>query len=82
MDRSEIENVSPEVEMLARMWIQCDPNRGDNADESWPIWVDGKSEDHPRWKWFIPRAQASLGYFKENGFALSRSTEAKKGAVG
>ena len=73
MERSEIENISPEVEMLARMWIKCDPNRVDNADELQALYVDGVAE-HPRWMWFIPRAEASIAFFKAQGFALSRAT--------
>ena len=78
MDRSEIENVSPEVEMLARMWIKCDPNREDNADEPATLYVDGAAEQLPRWKWFIPRAQASLEFFKANGFVLSPANREDK----
>lgn len=74
MDRSEIENVSPEVEMLAKMWIKCDPNREDNADEPATLYMDGQAEQHPRWKWFIPRARASLAFFEAGGFTVSKAS--------
>lgn len=73
MQRSEIENVSPEVEMLARMWMQCDPNRGgSDPDELSTLHVDGIPEDHPRWMWFIPRAEASIAHFEAGGYSLRR----------
>ncbi len=73
MTRDEIENISPELEMLARMWIDCDPNRmgGDGPDATYTLFIDGKGEEHPRWKWFIPRAQAAAAYFKAKGFTLT-----------
>lgn len=70
MERSEIENVSPEIEMLARMWIECDPNRGVEPDDLYTLFIDGHGEDHPRWKWFIPRAAATAEYLKANGYVL------------
>lgn len=75
MDRSEIENVSATEEMLARMWIECDPNRsgGADADSPYTLFIDGKGEDHPRWMWFLPRARASEAFLKENGFVLGRA---------
>lgn len=71
MTREEIENVSPEIEMLARMWIECDPNRCVPADEPYTLFVDGHGEDHPRWKWFIPRAQATADYLRAKGYELT-----------
>ena len=75
MTRDEIENISPEIEMLARMWIECDPNRlGGSPDEPYTLFIEGSAgEDHPRWKWFIPRAKASMEYFEANGFTLSKA---------
>ena len=61
--------VAPEIEMLARMWIECDPNRGGEPRfEPYHDELDPGGE--PRWHWFIPRAEASLAYFARNGFAL------------
>ena len=73
MTREELENVPPEIEMLARMWIECDPNRSADPDDPYTLFIgeDGHGEEHPRWKWFIPRARASADYFKAKGFALT-----------
>ena len=71
MTREDIENVPPEIEMLARMWIVCDPNRSVAADDLCTLFVEGNEEEHPRWKWFIPRATASAEYFAQKGFALT-----------
>lgn len=78
---------SKEIEMLARMWIACDPNR-DSEDMDEPIGqscTGGSDEEtvctdtpltgKPRWHWFIPRAEASLEFFKANGFALRTSQD-------
>jgi hypothetical protein len=77
MERTEIENVSPEIEMLARMWIECDPNRmgsyvgsGFHPDDLSTLHVDGVAEEHPHWKWFIPRAKATQKYFAERNISL------------
>lgn len=81
MTRDEIENISPEIEMLARMWMECDPNRslgsepgsGWHPDDLMTLHVDGGEEKHPRWKWFIPRANASMKHFAASGFRLSKA---------
>lgn len=75
MTREEIENVSPEIEMLARMWIECDPNRigGMPADDPYTLFVDGRGEEHPRWMWFLPRARASIEFLQQNGFTVTAS---------
>lgn len=58
------------IEMLAKMWMQCDPNRmGDNPDD--PIAVEGGTMNgQPKWKWFVARAEASLKFFDDNGLKL------------
>lgn len=62
-----------EIELLARMWITCDPNRmAYSADELAPLNIEGVDTMHPRWMWFIPRAEASLAMFKKHGFAISK----------
>lgn len=74
------------IETFARMWMQCDPNRGgSDPDELQEEFYesgssDGSSERHanpqagePRWKWFVPRAQASLEFLKSQGVRVSRS---------
>jgi hypothetical protein len=71
------------IEALARMWMECDPNRGGtDPDELMPmklcsggIGPEGVSSVEypnplgglPRWHWFIPRAEASLAYLKNKG---------------
>ena len=67
-------NVDAQTELLARMWIECDPNRGPpEPDRVEPLGTDanGLPEMHPRWHWFLPRARASLEYFAERGFTLN-----------
>ncbi len=74
------------IETFARMWMKCDPNRGgSDPDEPQEAFyesgsTDGPSERHPnpqagqpRWKWFVPRAQASLDFLKSQGLRVSRS---------
>ncbi len=76
MTKDEVENVSPEVEMLARMWIKCDPNRGGdgcNPDDLSTLHIDGEPQERPRWMWFIPRAKSSLKYFTANSYVLAKS---------
>lgn len=63
-------------EALCRMWIECDPNRqgslpgsGWNADDP----ISGMSEHlngQPRWKWFEPRADATIDYLFDRGFKI------------
>lgn len=51
-------------EILARMWIECDPNRQA---------VDPDQKDHKgeaRWKWFEPRAEATLSYLEKHGLQI------------
>lgn len=66
------------TEMLARMWIVCDPNRGggepgsgfhpDDIMEN----AHGDLKNQPRWKWFVPRAEATIEYLKNNGYEVRR----------
>ncbi|WP_279479890.1 hypothetical protein [Aureimonas sp. SK2] len=69
--------VNPKVEMLARMWVVCDPNRGgDDIDELQGFgsmhgshspsryWVSDQT-GKPKWHWFIPRAEAILRFLDE-----------------
>ncbi len=71
MTRDEIENITPQMEMLARMWIVCDPNRDrDSQDQPEALHVDGEPEAHPRWMWFLPRAQASAKFIEACGFRI------------
>lgn len=75
------------IETFARMWMQCDPNRGGaDPDEIQPDHYvsggvgsggvvsekyDNPQAGQPRWKWFIPRAEASLEFLRTRGVKLS-----------
>ena len=74
------------TEMLARMWMECDPNRdGSSPDEIMPAkqysgGTDQPTVEHdnplggqPRWKWFVPRAEASIKFLQANGFKIVRA---------
>lgn len=71
------------IEMLARMWMTCDPNRDpstadqiigrsccSSVNDDEPVCVDTPLTGKPGWHWFIPRAEASLEWFEANGFTL------------
>lgn len=59
-----------EAEMLARMWIECDPNRMP-LDPDEPIDIEGGTMNGlPNWHWFMPRAQASIAFFEKHGYKL------------
>ncbi len=64
------------TEILARAWIKCDPNRGGESDGTRPddIMTDahGDLKDQPRWKWFVPRAEATIRFLQENGYEVRR----------
>jgi len=63
---------SETIEMLARMWIDCDPNR-DPTNQDEPMHLPGGSLDgEPRWMWFIARAEASAAYFEARGYVLEK----------
>lgn len=65
----------PEIEMLARMWIECDPNRGgEGCGPDDLIHEEGDLNSKPRWHWFIPRAQSSVEFFERNGYVLRAKT--------
>lgn len=60
------------VEMLSRMWIECDPNRGGGPGPDDPIATDGQGtmDGQPMWQWFVPRAEASMKFFAKHGYKL------------
>lgn len=59
------------VEVLARAWIECDPNRYPaNPDEPMPE-MSGDLHNAPRWKWFVPRAEALVEYLAERGLEVA-----------
>lgn len=58
------------TEILARAWIECDPNRG-GANPDAPMHdMSGELEGKPRWHWFIPRAEALEKYLAERGWRI------------
>lgn len=59
---------NPVIEMLARMWIEVDPNRGSDPDEI--ITMHAPERQVPRWHWFIPRAEGTLRYLGERGYLI------------
>ena len=63
------EDISLEIEMLARMWMACDPNRG-GTDQDEIIRMFNPERDVPHWHWFVPRAEASLAHIIGSGFTL------------
>jgi len=66
------------TELLARMWIECDPNRGGpgvEPDDLSPLHVDGKERMVSRWKWFIPRAEATKTFLAAHGLELIQRGE-------
>lgn len=64
------------IETFARMWMQCDPNRGGSDPDEimhFDAGADGTVSTlsgQPRWKWFMPRAEASLKFLRENGVTV------------
>lgn len=66
------------LEMLSRMWIACDPNRagGEPGSGFHPDDVmsdaSGDLKDQPRWKWFVPRAEAAIQFLTDHGYELVR----------
>ena len=69
-------NEMEKQEVLARAWIECDPNRqgGEVGSGYYPddIMADasGDLKDQPRWKWFIPRAASLEAYLDKHGFEV------------
>lgn len=63
-------NTMDQKELLARMWLVCDPNRQpSNPDEL--IEHEGSSYNgKPHWTWFEHRAESSLEFFSQHGFKL------------
>lgn len=59
------------LEVLARMWIDCDPNRPNNADVLMSE-MEGDLKNQPRWRWFLPRAEAALKYLRDEGYSIER----------
>lgn len=63
------------VEVFARMWIMCDPNRAGHEEGYRPddiVTMYGPERQVPRWHWFVPRAEASIKFLKESGVNLGQ----------
>jgi hypothetical protein len=64
------------TEIIARSWIECDPNRGPytkgegHPDDPINDLPGSALQGKPRWHWFIPRAEAQIEYLKERGIDL------------
>jgi hypothetical protein len=59
------------TEILARAWIECDPNRGDTDPDELRVGnSDAETTGHPNWHWFIPRAEALRDYLSEHGLVI------------
>jgi hypothetical protein len=64
------------VEILARGWIECDPNReGGTADQTITDLPGGELQGRPRWQWFIPRAEAMRDWLNDHGFVIRPKSE-------
>lgn len=64
------------VEVLARGWIECDPNRGGHdPDELISDLPGSELQGKPRWQWFVPRAEAMRDYLNDHGLVI-RSKDA------
>ena len=60
------------IETLARMWIECDPNRG--GEKGSGFHADDFGEDgKPRWHWFIPRAEETIKFLKAKGYKITNA---------
>lgn len=66
------DNRMEQKELLARMWLECDPNR-QPAEPDNLIEQEGSSYNgRPNWSWFEPRAEASLEFFAKHGYRLEK----------
>lgn len=63
------------TETLARMWIECDPNREHGTgDTAVTLYENGESRAAKHWEWFIPRAEASLKFLDAAGYEIKPKT--------
>lgn len=59
------------IEVLARGWIECDPNRGGaSPDELITDMPQSEFQGQPRWKWFVMRAEALRDYLNDHGLVV------------
>ena len=62
------------TEILARMWIECDPNRGIgdgyHPDDPMILHENGQTREAKRWEWFVPRAEATQEFLAKHGLKI------------
>lgn len=58
------------TELLARMWIECDPNRGGPGCEPDAPHTFADGREGKRWEWFVPRAEATQEFLAKHGLKL------------
>lgn len=66
-----------QAEILARMWIECDPNRqggepgsGFHPNDDVTLHKDGVQYSAKRWEWFVPRAAATQEFLAKHGLKI------------
>jgi hypothetical protein len=76
MSREDIETGTHDriIEVLAKAWLVCDPNRmcrdPEAPDEAFGMGPGNDYQGKPRWHWFIPRAEATRDYLADNGLVI------------
>jgi hypothetical protein len=65
--------MTDKLEILARAWIECDPNRQPADPDEIMTQMSGELKDQPRWRWFMPRAVALEEYLERHGFVIVRA---------
>jgi hypothetical protein len=58
------------LEVLSRLWIDCDPNRAGNPPGSGFHPDDTDLSGKPRWEWFMPRAEFMIARLAEQGYEI------------
>ena len=70
------------TEILAKAWMECDPNRGgidpdeligqscSGGTDQETVCVDTPLTGKPNWHWFIPRAEALVSYLDKRGYEI------------
>ncbi len=61
-----------EEEVLARMWVVCDPNR-QPLDPDAVGDMYGQYADKPNWHWFTERAKASIKFLEDQGYTVTKN---------
>mgnify|MGYP003408700540 FL=1 len=62
------------IEILAKAWLVCDPNRGcknpDEIDQGVGMGPGNAYAGKPRWHWFVDRAESMRDYLSDNGLVI------------